>query len=179
MFAHEQLDLVVVCVPHDVGRVVIEAAAERHIHVLEEKPFATTVGEAKELAEICQRSGIRLMVTLQRRFNPIYTSFTQLADQIGTSSAKPLEQQGCREMSPSTADPATTDAPTTLPEDGWHQWKQLRMMQRDLPYMRWMRREVLPVVRRGRLVPQVLIDRTVGIGIALVGRTLTAQGTLR
>lgn len=36
------------------------------------------------LVDICERSGIQLMVTLQRRFNPIYTSFTQLADQIGT-----------------------------------------------------------------------------------------------
>ncbi len=87
MFAHEQLDLVMVCVPHDVGRAVIEAAAERHVHVLKEKPFATTMAEAKELAEICQQSGIRLMVTLQRRFNPIYTSFTQLAEQIGTPFA--------------------------------------------------------------------------------------------
>ncbi|WP_084526679.1 Gfo/Idh/MocA family protein [Nocardia vaccinii] len=84
MFEAEQLDLVVVCVPHDVGRAVIEAAAEHHVHVLKEKPFATTLEEAKELAGICAQSGIQLMVTLQRRFNPIYTSFTQLADQIGT-----------------------------------------------------------------------------------------------
>ncbi|MFE7798690.1 Gfo/Idh/MocA family protein [Nocardia sp. NPDC057440] len=84
MFEREQLDFVVVCVPHDVGRQVIEAAAEHHIHVLKEKPFATTLIEAIELAELCERSGIQLMVTLQRRFNPIYTSFPQLADQIGT-----------------------------------------------------------------------------------------------
>jgi predicted dehydrogenase len=87
MFKSEQLDLVVVCVPHDVGRAVIEAAAEHHIHVLKEKPFATTLDEAKELAMICEQSDIQLMVTLQRRFNPIYTSFMQLADQIGTPFA--------------------------------------------------------------------------------------------
>jgi predicted dehydrogenase len=103
MFKAERLDLVVVCVPHDVGRVVIEAAAEHHVHVLKEKPFATTLDEAKELAVICQDAGIQLMVTLQRRFNPIYTSFTQLADQIGT--------------------PFVIDARYTLhvddPSDGW------------------------------------------------------------
>lgn len=84
MFNAEQLDFVIVCVPHDVGRRVIEAAAEHRVHVLKEKPFATSLVEAIELAELCQQSGIQLMVTLQRRFNPIYGSFIQLADQIGT-----------------------------------------------------------------------------------------------
>lgn len=84
MFKTEELDLVVVCVPHHAGREVIEIAAEHKVHVLKEKPFATTLREARELTEICERTGIQLMVTLQRRFNPIYASFTQLADQIGT-----------------------------------------------------------------------------------------------
>lgn len=103
MFRTEQLDLVVVCVPHHVGRTVIEAAASQHIHVLKEKPFATTLNEAQELVAVCEQAGIHLMVTLQRRFNPIYTSFTQLADQIGT--------------------PFVVDAAYTLhisdPSDGW------------------------------------------------------------
>lgn len=84
MFRSEQLDMVIVTVPHHIGRTVIEAAAEHRVHVLKEKPFATTLSEAQELAKRCEESGIQLMVTLQRRFNPIYTSFTQLADQIGT-----------------------------------------------------------------------------------------------
>lgn len=84
MFKVEGLDLVVVCVPHHVGRDVVETAAEHKVHVLKEKPFATTLQEARSLVESCERAGIHLMVTLQRRFNPIYTSFIQLADQIGT-----------------------------------------------------------------------------------------------
>ncbi|MGH3759880.1 Gfo/Idh/MocA family protein [Actinophytocola sp.] len=84
LFRAEQLDLVVVCVPHHVGRDVIEAAAEHGIHILKEKPFATTLAEATDLADRCEQAKVHLMVTLQRRFNPIYTSFTQLADQIGT-----------------------------------------------------------------------------------------------
>ena len=103
MFKTEELGLVVVCVPHHVGREVIETAAEHKMHVLKEKPFATTIQEARDLAEICERAGVQLMVTLQRRFNPIYTSFTQLADQIGT--------------------PFVVDAQYTLhisdPSDGW------------------------------------------------------------
>ncbi len=76
MFKAEQPDFAVVCVPHHAGREVIEAAAAQHIHVLKEKPFAASMEEAKELAETCRQAGIQLMVTLQRRFNPIYTSFT-------------------------------------------------------------------------------------------------------
>jgi predicted dehydrogenase len=79
----EELDLVIVCVPHHAGGAVIEAAAMRGVHVLKEKPFATSMAEARRLAEVCEGSGIHLMVTLQRRFNPIYASFIQFADQIG------------------------------------------------------------------------------------------------
>lgn len=84
MFRSEPLDLVIVAVPHNIGRSVIETAAKHQVHVLKEKPFATTLSEAQELSTLCGESGIQLMVTLQRRFNPIYTSFVQLADQIGT-----------------------------------------------------------------------------------------------
>lgn len=83
MFEAEQPDFVVVCVPHHAGREVIETAAAQRIHVLKEKPFAASMEEAKELAETCGKAGIELMVTLQRRFNPVYASFLQLADQIG------------------------------------------------------------------------------------------------
>jgi len=83
MFKNEQLDIVIITVPHYCGRAVIEMAAECQVHVLKEKPFATSLSEAQELVRLCDDSGIQLMVTLQRRFNPIYTSFIQLADQIG------------------------------------------------------------------------------------------------
>ncbi|MGW5122037.1 Gfo/Idh/MocA family protein, partial [Streptomyces noursei] len=49
-----------------------------------EKPFATSVAEAHQLLSICQAGRVELMVTLQRRFNPIYTSVAQFLDQIGT-----------------------------------------------------------------------------------------------
>lgn len=84
MFEAEHLDFVIVTAPHNVGCIIIDAAAEHGVHVLKEKPFATSIGEAQVLAERCDQAGIHLMVTLQRRFNPIYNSFTQLADQIGT-----------------------------------------------------------------------------------------------
>ncbi|WP_460698945.1 Gfo/Idh/MocA family protein [Nocardia thraciensis] len=84
MFRQEQLDMVIITVPHHIGCAAISTAAEHCVHVLKEKPFATTLAEAHDLAQQCRTAGIQLMVTLQRRFNPIYTSFMQLADQIGT-----------------------------------------------------------------------------------------------
>ncbi|MEV6925329.1 Gfo/Idh/MocA family oxidoreductase [Dactylosporangium sp. NPDC051485] len=84
MFRAEQPDFVIVTVPHHVGHHVIEAAAKHGIHVLKEKPFATSLVEARSLVEQCAATEIQLMVTLQRRFNPVYTSFQQLADQTGT-----------------------------------------------------------------------------------------------
>ncbi|MGW2249722.1 Gfo/Idh/MocA family protein [Kitasatospora sp. NPDC001660] len=77
-------DFVIVAVPHCAGRAVIEECAARGVHVMKEKPFATTLTEARELAAICQAGQVELMVTLQRRFNPIYTSVVQFLDQIGT-----------------------------------------------------------------------------------------------
>jgi predicted dehydrogenase len=77
------LDFVVVAVPHHAGRDVVLAAAAHGVHVLKEKPLATSLDEAREIAEACDAAGVELMVTLQRRFNPVYTSFPQLYDQIG------------------------------------------------------------------------------------------------
>lgn len=103
MFAKEELDFVIVAVPHHLGGPVIRAAAGHGVHVLKEKPFATSLVEARELVTVCEDAGIHLMVTLQRRFNPIYTSFLQLADQIGS--------------------PFVVDAQYTIhtddPSDGW------------------------------------------------------------
>ncbi|MFI9272618.1 Gfo/Idh/MocA family protein [Kitasatospora sp. NPDC052896] len=77
-------DFVIVAIPHYAGRAVIEECSARGVHVLKEKPFATSLAEARELAATCLAGQVELMVTLQRRFNPIYTSVLGLLDQIGT-----------------------------------------------------------------------------------------------
>ncbi|MGW5121012.1 Gfo/Idh/MocA family protein, partial [Streptomyces noursei] len=61
-----QPDFVIVAVPHHAGRSVIEECAGRGVHVLKEKPFATSVAEAHQLLSICQAGRVELMVTLQR-----------------------------------------------------------------------------------------------------------------
>lgn len=76
-------ELVIAAVPHHAGRGVIEACARYGVHVMKEKPFATTPAEARDLVALCEKAGIELMVTVQRRFHPVYTAALQLLEQIG------------------------------------------------------------------------------------------------
>ncbi|MEV4976868.1 Gfo/Idh/MocA family protein [Streptomyces scopuliridis] len=76
-------DFAIVAVPHHAGREVIETCAAVGVHVMKEKPFATSPSEAAELVALCDESGIELMVTVQRRFHPVYTAAVQLLEQIG------------------------------------------------------------------------------------------------
>ncbi|MBZ4319919.1 Gfo/Idh/MocA family protein [Streptomyces huiliensis] len=77
-------DFVIAAVPHHAGRKVVAACAEAGVHVLKEKPFATAPHEAAELAALCDEVGIELMVTVQRRFHPVYNAALQLLERIGT-----------------------------------------------------------------------------------------------
>lgn len=83
LFDSTELDFVVAATPHDVYRGIIEEASKRHLHIFKEKPFARNLEEALYFKKLCDEGGIQLTTTLQRRFNPIYTTFFQLKDQIG------------------------------------------------------------------------------------------------
>jgi len=76
-------DFAIVAVPHDQYLKIIKKLAKNKIHILKEKPLAINFKEAKLIKKITSEAGIELMITLQRRFNPIYSSFIQLMKQIG------------------------------------------------------------------------------------------------
>lgn len=78
------IDFVIIAVPHHSHFEITKDALESGKHVLKEKPFVTTLAEGKMLEEISRQQGKEIMVTLQRRFNPIYTTFSQLLQKIGT-----------------------------------------------------------------------------------------------
>lgn len=63
---------------------VIKEAIKYKIHILKEKPFAISLEQAKEIKKMAEQNDVKIMVTLQRRFNPIYSTFFQLIDKIGT-----------------------------------------------------------------------------------------------
>lgn len=83
LLSKEDLDFVVVATPHDTHKPITKEAIERGIHILKEKPFARSLEEALYLKDLAEKYNVTLMIAAQRRFNPIYTTFLQLKDQIG------------------------------------------------------------------------------------------------
>jgi len=86
MMKREAPDFVIAVTPHNVYNEIIETAGDLRIHIMKEKPFAMNLAEAKKFYRISEETGIQIMTTSQRRFNPVYNSFFQLKDAIG----KPL-----------------------------------------------------------------------------------------
>jgi predicted dehydrogenase len=109
LFKKEKPDFIIVAVPHNCHYEVTKQAIENGVHVLKEKPFAISLGQARELNKLASENNVKVSVTLQRRFNPIYSTFFQLIDKIG--------------------EPFYIDAKYTFftdkPHDGWRGKKEL------------------------------------------------------
>lgn len=84
LFRSEKLDFVIVAVPHFLHQEIVKEAIKHKVHILKEKPFAVSLTQAKEIKELAEQNDVKIMLTLQRRFNPIYSAFSQLIDKIGT-----------------------------------------------------------------------------------------------
>jgi predicted dehydrogenase len=70
MLAAERLDAVVVATPDEAHRAPVIAALEAGLHVLCEKPLATTVEDGLAIREAVSRSGKSLMVNFGNRHRP-------------------------------------------------------------------------------------------------------------
>lgn len=77
------LEAAILTLPHCEYRSIIEFLASRKVHIIKEKPFAMNVEEALLYQHLIRRHGIGIYVTLQRRFNPIFTAVPQLLRTIG------------------------------------------------------------------------------------------------
>ncbi len=78
-----QPNAALIAVPHSGYLPIIEKVARRGIHIIKEKPFATSFDNAVAIRQLIADNDVTLQVTLQRRFNPIYRSFEQLIKRIG------------------------------------------------------------------------------------------------
>lgn len=83
LLKRHKVDFAIVAVPHDQYIKIIEELAKNHVHILKEKPLALNFDESLKMRNIILKSNVELMVTLQRRFNPIFSTFTQLMKRIG------------------------------------------------------------------------------------------------
>lgn len=62
------LDILVVCLPHNNHVEPTRAAAELGIHVLMEKPIATTVADGQQIVDLCAEAGVKLTISFVHRF---------------------------------------------------------------------------------------------------------------
>lgn len=62
-------DGVIICTENNRHRSLVEMAASRGIHVLCEKPIATTLEDARAIVEACDKAGVLLMTAFPMRFS--------------------------------------------------------------------------------------------------------------
>lgn len=73
----DRVDAISIAVPTPMHHAIACEALERGVHVLVEKPIATTVSEAKEMVEAARRRGCVLQVGHLERFNPAIVAAVQ------------------------------------------------------------------------------------------------------
>jgi predicted dehydrogenase len=62
-------DGVIICTENNRHRPLVEMAASRGIHVLCEKPLATTLEDARAIVDACDKAGVLLMTAFPMRFS--------------------------------------------------------------------------------------------------------------
>lgn len=72
MLRRERLDFVDICTPEFLHPEQTEAAAEAGVHVLCEKPMASSVAGADRMIRACESAGVKLMIAHSRRFTGRY-----------------------------------------------------------------------------------------------------------
>jgi predicted dehydrogenase len=63
-----ELDILVVCLPHNNHVEPTEAAAAQGVHVLMEKPIATTMEDGQRIVDLCAEAGVKLTISFVHRF---------------------------------------------------------------------------------------------------------------
>jgi len=79
----EKPDFIIISTPHDTHLDIVQSAANCGVNILKEKPLARTSEEGLKLKNICEHNNIKIMVCVQRRFEPIYSLYFKLREKIG------------------------------------------------------------------------------------------------
>jgi len=67
-----QVDAVCVCSPNWAHTEQVIAAADRGLHVLCEKPMATSLEDCERMCRACDEAGVIFQVAMQKRFHPAF-----------------------------------------------------------------------------------------------------------
>jgi UDP-N-acetylglucosamine 3-dehydrogenase len=83
LLEQERPEIVSVAVPTRLHFEVTQQLIERGIHVLVEKPIASTIDQAQRMIQAAEHAGVRLMVGHIERFNPAIIELKRRLDQAG------------------------------------------------------------------------------------------------
>lgn len=76
-----EVEAVSICAPNKYHSEITIAAAEAGKHMLAEKPFVTSVEEAKKSYEAIRKNNVKCAVGYHRRFNPLCREMVKLRDE--------------------------------------------------------------------------------------------------
>ena len=80
MLDTEDLTAISICTPPKIHLALTRAAAERGIHVLCEKPMASTVADCQEMVDVCKSAGVVLQIGHKKRFIPPLLRLKELTE---------------------------------------------------------------------------------------------------
>jgi myo-inositol 2-dehydrogenase/D-chiro-inositol 1-dehydrogenase len=128
------IDAIYICVPNMQHACMARQALEAGIHVFLEKPFATTVEDARTLLEVARRARGLCQVGHSRRFAPVY-QFARRALENGfvAYSADIKMNRGELQRPPWTADPQVTGG--FLYETPIHQFDLVRWLLGEVAWV--------------------------------------------
>ena len=86
-----EVDGVVITAPNAEHRALVEEAASAGVHVLCEKPLATTVDDARAIVDACERAGVLLMTAFPSRWNPALRSLRSTIEAGGLGDVVCME----------------------------------------------------------------------------------------
>ncbi len=80
MLDREDLTAISICTPPKVHPALVHMAAARGIHVLCEKPMASTVPDCQEMIDVCKSAGLVLQIGHKKRFIPPLLRLKELTE---------------------------------------------------------------------------------------------------
>jgi predicted dehydrogenase len=83
LLEYQRPDMVIIAIPHKFYLDTIKIFATKGVHIIKEKPFASSMKEAIALDKIIKENNIFLGINLQRRFIPMFIEFKNQIQNIG------------------------------------------------------------------------------------------------
>ena len=81
MLEQKDVDIVVVCTPHNVHTQYVVAAAEAHKHIIIEKPVALTPEDVYKQREAVRKNKVKTIVSFVLHWNPLLITIDSLIEQ--------------------------------------------------------------------------------------------------